>query len=322
MYEYGFELALCARLEAETDAVVSRQLGAGVVDPGGRVIDTLLVEPGPEFDERVAITPERIPDAAIESDVGPGRARYWRDAFDCHPDRARSAVERAIDVGFFERERRSGRTYVRQTVRYPNWYRRLIGIENKPDLERPGDLESQLRTDVSLGVLDEIILATASHVTRAHLHRLPDPVGVWRIDPETGQREVIREPTPLNSGGFGVELGEQHPGRTEIAVVEPAQKARRRRRMAERAYEKGWRTFEFPDCDECTAGTVADASVPYCTWKERIIDPANCGPDCPGYDPAEPLDVDLAAERAERSPWDPDPTGRTRRQTGLYRFGR
>ncbi len=328
MREFGFELALCAHLETETDGIVSRQLGAGVADPGGRVIDALLVESGPEFDERVAITPERIPDAAIESSVGPGRARHWKDVVSGHPDRAWRAVERAVEVGFFERERRNGRTYVRQTVRYPDWYGRLIGIENKPDLGRPGDLETQLRTDVSLGLLDEIVLATASYVTGAHLNRIPDEVGVWRFDPETGERVVIREPTSLDPEGFGIEPLDRQPGRTEIAVVSPEEKERRRRRMAERAYAKGWRTFAFPGCAECSVrevgsepSTKSTASLPDCAWKGRVIDPAGCGPSCPGYDPAELPDVDLDAERAERTPWEPNPEGRRRRQAGLDRFG-
>ena len=45
-----------------------------------------------------------------------------------------------------------------------------------------------------------------------------------------------------------------------------------------------------------------------------------CGPDCDGYDPADAPDVDTAAERAAGQPWDPDPQGRQRHQSGLDRF--
>ncbi len=334
MSEFAFELAVCARLEADREGVVARQLGAGVEAPSNRVVDVVVVEPGPEFDERTRLTPARIPDAAVESAVGPGRARYWKDAFDCHPERAERAVDRAVEVGFFERERRGGREYVRQVARYPDWFGRLVGIENKPDLGDPGDLEAQLRKDVSLGLLDAAVLATGSHVTGAHLNRIPEEVGVWRVrDGELGGSagsgpgdvdiEVIREPAPLDSGGPGVELLAERPGESEIALVDADEKARARRRLAERAYGKGWRTYDFPACGEVESGFVAGADgLPYCAWKGRLVDPASeCGADCPGHDPADAPEVDLTAERAANSPWDPDPEGGARRQAGLDRFG-
>jgi hypothetical protein len=316
VHEFGFELALCARLEREREAVVSRQLGASV--HGRRVLDTVLVEPGPGFDERAAITAERIPPLAVESEVGRGRARFFKDAFDCHPERARSAVERAVKIGFFERERHNGRTYVRQTARYPeDWFDRIVGIENKPDLGRPGDLETQLLTDVKLGLVDAAVLATASHVTGAHRNRIPDEVGLWRFDPDTGDREVLREPTPLPSDEAGIDIVERDPSGTEIRVATAGAKARARRRLAERAYGKGWRTYDFPSCARIDP---ADG-LPYCPWKERLVRPAtDCGPDCGGHAPAEPPDVSVADLRAARTPWRPDPDGRQRRQAGLDRF--
>jgi hypothetical protein len=320
--EFGFELALCARLE-DDQRLVARQLGASV--HGRRIVDTVVLEPGPEFESRAAITDETIPKPAIDSGVGPGRARYWKDAFEgIHPDRARSVVERAVDIGFFERERRNGRTYVRQTARYPErWVGRLVGIENKPDLDRPGDLQAQLRTDVSLGLFDAVVLATADYVTGAHRNRIPDVVGIWRFDPGTGDREVIREPTPLDPTATGVEPLERDPGRTDIALVDPEEKRRARRTVAERAYGKGWRTFDWPGCARCHPEDGPDcASVPACEWAGRIVDPAtDCGPECPGYEPADPPEVDTASERAANSPWVREPEGRARRQTGLDRFG-
>ncbi|MFB6074090.1 MAG: DUF5787 family protein [Haloarculaceae archaeon] len=314
MREFAFELALCAHLEDE-DRLVARQLGAAV--HGRRIVDVLCLEPGPEFDNRAAITPSAIPAAAVESDVGPGRARYWKPAFDCHPERARRAVERAVEVGFFERERRGGRTYVRQVARYPDWIGRLVAVENKPDLGRPGDLERQLRTDVSLALADAVVLATASHVTGAHLNRIPDAVGVWRFDPDTGEREVIRESEQLPVAEPGIELLERHAGRTDVRVVSAAEKARARRRLAERAYGKGWRTCDLPACARC----VPEDGVPHCEWKGRAVRASEeCGPDCAGHEPADPPAVDRAALRDEHTSWDPDPPGRKRRQAGLDRF--
>ncbi len=329
MREFDFELQLCAHLEADYEGILARQLGGSVAEPGGRILDVVCVEPGPEFDDRLSLSAKAIPTAAIESDVGPGRARYWKSAFpdDCHPNHARRAVDKACEIGFFERERRGGRDYVRQVARYPDWVGRLIGIENKPDLGRPGDLEVQMRTDVSLALLDKAIVCTESYVTGAHLNRLPEEVGVWRFDPDTGI-EVIREPTPLAVDRPGIEPLEWAPGRTDIAVVSAEQKARTRQRIAERAYGKGWRTYGLPYCGACkpdsrpTDGAGTHATLPYCTWKERTVEPAaECGAACPGYEPTTSgAAVDLEAEREANTPWVAEPAGQKRQQSGLERF--
>ncbi|WP_266078877.1 DUF5787 family protein [Haladaptatus caseinilyticus] len=315
MREFPFELALCAHLEATTNDVLARQIGGGVHSPSNRIIDVLCVEPGPAFDARTKLTSERIPDAAIECSVGVGQARYWRTAFDTSPEYAREVVDRAVEIGFFERERSGGREYVRQVARYPDWFGRLIGIENKPDLADPGDLETQLRKDVSLGLVDEVVLATESYVTRAHLNRIPDEVGVWRFEGE--EIEIVREPTPLRTDEVGTELIEQHAGKTDVRIVNADEKARQRRRMAERAYGKGWRTYEFPGCEEIEP---RDGGLPYCHWKGRVVNPTRCGAGCPGYDPADPPDIDLDSKRESRTPWVADPVGRKRRQSGLDAF--
>ncbi|GAB7019395.1 DUF5787 family protein [Halostagnicola bangensis] len=340
MSEFAFELELCAHLESvgqpgtERNGIVARQLGGAVAEPGGRILDIVCVEPGPAFDQRLALTGETIPDAAIEADIGPGTARYWKDAFadDCHPERAKSALERALEIDFFESELRNGREYVRQVARYPDWYSRIIGIENKPDLGTPGDLEAQLRTDASLGLVDEAILATESYVTGAHLNRIPGEIGVWRVsrgDTSDGvgnrklEIEVVREPMSLSTDESGIEPLEYHPGHTDVAVVSAEQKARTRRRIAERAFGKGWRTFRFPDCGACepSAGEFS-TPLPFCSWKGRIVDAeSECGASCPGHDPASGLEIDLEAERDRRTPWRREPSGERRRQSGLDQFG-
>ncbi len=315
MREDAFELALCATLERGREAVVSRQLGTGV--HGRRVMDIVCVEPGDAFPTRRAITAETIPPRAIESDVGPGRARDPATAFDCHPEQAAEAVEAALARGFFERERRGSRTLVRQTVRYPSWYDRLLGIENKPDLDRPGALETQLLTDVHLAVLDAVVLATASHVTGAHLNRIPDPVGVWQFDPATGERTVVRDPDPLPAAEPGVEILDRTPARTDVRVAGADAKARTRRRVAERAYGKGWR----PALPACERVDPDSAGVPHCPWKGRVVNPAvECGPACDGHEPAEPPAFDADRVRARRSPWEPEPEGHVHRQSGLDAF--
>ncbi|WP_435196460.1 DUF5787 family protein [Natronomonas sp. EA1] len=311
MREFPFEMRLCARLESEGH-LVSRQLGASIA--GKRVIDTLLVEPGPQFDARTRITPHSIPVRAIESDIGVGRARRPARAFDCSPQHARSVAERAAAVGFFEAERRGGQRRYRQTARYPDWFGSLTGIENKPDLGRPGELELQLRKDVSLSLLDEIILCTESYVTGAHLNRIPDEVGVWRFDPETGDREVIREPAPLAPGEPGIEVLEEHPGHTEIRPVTVAEKRTARLKLAERAYGKGWRVPLA-----CPHGEYREihgvGGVAYCPTRDRVVHPSEaCAP-------GDPPETDLDSFRAAHSQWVRDPAGVARTQSGLDRFG-
>jgi hypothetical protein len=317
--EFAFELALCADLERRTDWVLARQLGAAVASPGARVMDVVGVVPGDAVADRAAITAERIPPLAIESGAGVGEAEPVAEVLDCGPDRAESVAERAAELGFFERERRGGRTYVRQTTRYPDWVDRLVGVENKPDLGTPGDLEHQLRFDAALALFDEVWLATESYVTGAHLNRLPEAVGVWRFDPETGERETIREASALAVDDPGVEPLADHPLRTDIALVSPEEKDRKRRHIAERAWGKGWRTYEFPGCRRCSA--TADG-LPHCGFYDEVVDPAtDCGPDCPGYEAGESPAVDLDALREERSQWVRDPEGVAREQAGLDRFG-
>ncbi|WP_411964653.1 DUF5787 family protein [Haloferax sp. YSMS24] len=317
--EFAFELALCAHLEETTDLLPARQLGASVASPGSRIIDVCAVAPGPEFDERTHITPRTIPAAAIESDVGVGHAVFWRDAFDCHPARARRATDRAVDVGFFETERRRGREYVRQATRYPDaWFSRLVGIENKPDLGEPGDLLRQLRLDVSLSLFDEVVLATESYVTGAHLNRIPDVVGIWRFDPETGERDVVREATPLATDATGVEPVDYDSLHTDVAFVTAAEKRTARLKLAERAYGKGWRRYDLPGCGH--AGVDSDGR-PVCGHFGRVVDPGSeCGPDCAAFDPADAPEFDRENLRDTRTDWVADPSGVARRQSGLDRF--
>jgi len=316
--EFRFEVALCRWLEANTEWLVARQLGGAVASSGSRIVDICCLKPGPEFAARTEITSEEIPALAIESDAGIGEAVFWREAFDCSPDHARSVIEQAVDCGFFEVERRSGQQYVRQSTRYPDWIGGLIGIENKPELSRPGDLDRQLRIDVSLGLFDEVILATESYVSRAHLNRIPEAVGVWRFDPETGERTVVREPKPLPTAEPGVELQTSKPLQTDIEFVTAEQKAHKRRRIAERAYGKGWRSYEFTGCDRMES---TEDGRPHCSWFDCVVNPAvDCGADCEGFESGEPPAVDVKGIRDRRSPWIANPEGVQRTQSGLDRF--
>jgi hypothetical protein len=315
--EYAFELALCARTEERSDRVVARQLGGGVAAPGRRVVDIVGVAPGPEFAARAQITSAAIPPAVVEGGAGVGRAVRASEAVDLSPDRRETILDRAVEVGFLERIRTGGTVRYRQRARYPDdWFADLVAIENKPDLGRPGALEEQLRYDASLALYDRVVLATESHVTRAHLNRIPDAVGVWRIDPETSAREVVRESSPLAVADSGIEPVERYPARTEVRVVSPAAKARARRRVAERAYGKGWRP-DPPACKHCEP--TADGR-PYCAAFDRVVDPARDCNGCPKRVPADPPAVDRADLRDARTPWVAKPAGVVHEQSGLGDF--
>ena len=319
MREFAFELATCAALEADSDGVVSRQLGTH-----GRIVDVVKVRPGAAFERRTEITPESIPGPAIESDVGVGRASRPREAIDARPDRAAAIADRAVEVGFFEVERRGGRRYVRRAAAYPDWIGGLRAFENKPDLDRPGDLELQLRKDVSLSLFDEVVLVTGSYVTGAHLNRLPDPVGVWRFDPEAGTFEVVRAAEPLPVDEPGLAVLEESPTRIDVEPVGADEKAALRRRIAERAYGKGWRPGRLPGCRKAEARGPPfgpEDVLPYCAWKGRVVDPAReCGPECEGHAPADPPPIDADAVRDARTLWVSDPEGVASEQVGLDRF--
>ncbi len=324
MQEFGFELRLCAHLEDTTDQLIARQLGGGVTAPGNRVLDVVCIEPGPSFPARTAITPETIPAPALRADVGVGTTTHWKDAFadfDLPPDRIQEVIDRAVEIGFFERERQNGRTQLRQTARYPtDWFDRILAIENKPDLDNPGDLHHQLRMDVAVRLADAVVVATESYVTKAHLNRIPKAVGVWRLTSD--ELTVIRDPQPLPVQEPGIEIRDWHSARTDIEIVGTAAKRQRRRRIAELAYGKGWRTYEIPGCRQACATEVgAIGGLPGCGYFDRLVNPAiECSPECPGFEAAPPPTIDLAVERDRTSPWVQEPEGIHRRQSDLETF--
>ncbi|MFB6312260.1 MAG: DUF5787 family protein, partial [Salinirussus sp.] len=190
--------------------------------------------------------------------------------------------------------------------------------ECKPDLDNPGALDTQLLTDVRLGLLDRVVLVTATHVTGAHLNRLPDAVGVWTFDHAAGDLSVLREAEPLPVDEPGIEIMERSAGQTAIRVAAADEITRQRRRLAERAYGSGWRPSDIPGC--ARADPDPDGIV-HCSWKDRIVRPgAECGSGCEGFQSAAPEPVDRTSRRAACSAWEPDPPGWRRTQTTLDRF--
>ena len=321
MGEYAFELALCAQLESSDDAIVSRQLGGAVVNPDRRVLDVVVVEPGPAFEIRARLTDATIPRRILEAPIGAGSFRDWRRVLG-DGIAAEKAIEQAIDIGILEIDHDRGRELVRLVDRYPeDWFDRIIAIENKPHLDEPGALYDQLQFDVSLALVDAVVLVTESYVTRAHRNRLPDEIGIWRFDPGEGSLKVVVEASELETGDPGVEIARQHTGRAEIDIVDVTSKRHARRHLAERAYGKGWRTYRFPPCRQLEPDVGPVPGGPFCTHFDRLIRPErDCGPGCPGFKPGPPPSVDLDGLRAANSPWKRNPPDRRRHQASLAHF--
>jgi hypothetical protein len=176
-----------------------------------------------------------------------------------------------------------------------------------------------------LSLFDEVILLTESHVTGAHLNRIPDPAGVWRFDPETGAFETVREPRALPTEEPGLAVLEERPGRVDVEPVDAARKRRLRRRIGERAHGKGWRPEGLPNCARAEPnGPAFDEgtdALPYCAWKGRFVDRSReCTPECGGHAPTETPEIDIESIRDRRTPWIANPAGVERHQVGLDRF--
>jgi len=279
----------------------------------------LRADARPGFDRRAAITPDRIPDPAIEAAVGPGEAVPLKKAFDLPPDRAEAVAERAAEVGYLERERRDGRPIVRATARYPDdWVGSLTAIENKPDLGTPGDLAAQLRYDAALGLFDEVVLATASYVTRARISiGSPRRSASGGSIPTRASARSFGSRRPSKPDAPGVEIREERALQTDGCGSSTPAKARKRRRIAERAYGKGWR----PD------PRAARTRRRLLTGARTAI--GSIGSSIPGATAVRPVartSLRIPRNRPgplrdERTAWVADPTGDgPRRQSGLSRF--
>ena len=286
--EFVFELLVCRWAERswpptrETAAVpvVGRQLGTE-----NRRWDTVVVEADPDgLAARAQFGADALdPDLLSVVRHAPAEWAWYRDAIP-EPDYqwryVRAAVHRAAGRGAVEKRRAGSRIEIRQVAPYPDWIRRIVAVENKPDLDRSAArrLGDQLEHDVTCGLVDEAWVATAGtgkRVEPALLADLPVEAGVLTVsEDERGRVEaaVTWHPAALDGG-------------------DPGAAAARRTAIAERAYGRGFRAYVDrmrPDCRHFELRRRGDALVPWCGAKGRHQTSAECSGDCPSFEPEPP----------------------------------
>jgi hypothetical protein len=283
-------------------AIVARQLGWQQ-----RRWDTIVVEVDPEGLERR----QEFGAEALNSDLrhvlrhAPVDWTYYRDALP-HPGYpwryVRDAIHAASDRGVLEMRKAGGRIEIRRVAPYPDWVERIVAIENKPDLDASAArrLADQLERDVAAGLADEVWLATArtdDPVEPALLERIPAEVGILSLG-ETGV-DVLWQPRTLDPESPGIDVLERPTGGTHddsaarIAVLDPDTKAEKRLGIAERAYERGWRSYVDGMRSDCAHFELARERYgyrPQCAAFGRPQTPTECGGSCAEFEPEPPTE--------------------------------
>jgi len=299
--EFGFELLVCRWAEEswppigdpQDTVVVARQLGTA-----DRRWDTVVLECDPAgLAARAAFGAEEF-----DSDLlhvvrnAPAEWAWYRDAL---PDPGypwryvRAAVHRAAARGAVETRSEGNRVHLRRTAPYPGWLRRIVAIENKPDLDAAAAraLSEQLSHDVETGLADEVWVATETtgdRVEPALLEDLPVDVGIlaFDIDAPAGDAEGVSA-----SGDVDASV-EWYPGDVTPPAAEQGPERRARRlELAERAYGRGWRSYHDtmrPDCRHFGLRRFGRALLPYCGAKGRSQTAAECAGSCEEFEPEPP----------------------------------
>jgi len=303
--EFAFELRVCQWAERAWEpadgsgAFVARQLGTK-----HRRWDTVVVECDPDgLRERAKFGAE-----AFDSDLlhvlrnAPADWTYYRDAL---PDPGypwryvRESIHEAADRDALDTRKRGNRIQIRRVRPYPDWLRRIVAIENKPDLTASAarDLAPQLERDVALSLADEVWVATAATGERVEpvlLTDMPAAAGVLTVDPERGTADEVWQPRSLSVDDPGTRIldrpADDHSA-ARFEYVDPDWKRERRLAIAERAYERGWRAYADtmrPDCRHFQLRADETGVYPYCAAKERVPRVAECRGACPSYEPEPP----------------------------------
>ncbi|MFW5911393.1 MAG: DUF5787 family protein [Halolamina sp.] len=307
--EFTFELLVCRWAElgwhpveprrvddGDDDAavIVSRQLGTQ-----RRRWDTIVVECDPEG----LAARREFGDRTIDADLlpivrhAPAHWGYYRDALP-HPGYpwryVREAIHRGAARGLFEKRKNGNRIEIRRIRPYPDWVRRIVAIENKPDLDASAAaaLSGQLEHDVETALADEVWLATGrtgDRIEPALLRHFPVEAGVLTFDFDADGPD---DRPCVDGDAAAVDwLPSKLDPTGPCDQFDPAEKARRRRLIAERAFGKGWRSFTEtmrPDCKWFDVERVGRGLVPVCGAKGRCQNESECGSRCRSFEPEPP----------------------------------
>nr|WP_241175323.1 DUF5787 family protein [Natronolimnobius sp. AArcel1] len=289
---------------ADTAHIVARQLGTK-----RRRWDTIILKCNPDsLRQRAKFGPKRL-----ESDHlhivrnAPAEWAYYRDALP-HPGYpwryVREAIHEVDDRGILETRKKGNRIEIRRTWPYPDWCERIVAIENKPDLDASAAraLGSQLEYDVAMALADEVWVATRQTGERVEpvlLEDLPVEAGVLALDPDTLEADVAWYPRNLGVDEPGTRIlerpddGAHGSSAARFEYVDPQQKADKRLAIAERAYERGWRSFVNtmrPDCRYFELQAADGAQLlPHCGATGACQTAAKCSGSCPDFQPEPPI---------------------------------
>ncbi|QIB74115.1 hypothetical protein GL213_09175 [Halogeometricum borinquense] len=276
------------RVKASDAVLVARQLGTK-----RRRWDTIVIECDPAGLAARAQFGERELDSDLLHIVrnAPAEWAWYRDAlpYPGYPWRyVRAAVHRAAGRGVVEKRRKGNRIEIRRIAPYPDWVRRIVAIENKPDLDASAAraLSGQLTRDVETALADEVWVAThatGNRVEPALLEDVPVEVGILAFT--------------FDASAPGDEWAdatvEWHPSDVTPADAEADENRRTTRlELAERAYGSGWRSYHDtmrPDCRHFELRRVGRALVPHCAAKGRPQTAAECAGSCPDFEPEPPV---------------------------------
>ncbi|WP_458184931.1 DUF5787 family protein [Haladaptatus sp. NG-WS-4] len=323
--EFTFELRVCRWAERhwppeghERSVLVARQLGVK-----RRRWDTVVVEVDPDaLAQRRQFGRGRLDgDLLFVVQNAPEEWEWYRDAL---PDPGypwryvRETIHEADDRDILDVRKRGRRLELRRRYEYPDWVRRIVAIENKPDLDASAarDLRPQLERDVAFALADEVWIATretGERVEPALLESMPVEAGILTVGERAPERSdggdgrddtgrthdasVAWFPRTLDVSAPGTRILERPAGgkydqsAARFEYVSPETKREKRLEIAERAYERGWRSYTRtmrPDCRHFELRHENETMLPYCAAKARHQTAAECSGRCPQFEPEPP----------------------------------
>ncbi|WP_435335231.1 DUF5787 family protein [Haloarchaeobius sp. TZWWS8] len=314
--EFGFELRVCRWAEREwppegsssdgdTTILVARQLGTR-----RRRWDTIVLECDPDgLRQRANFGLD-----ALDSDLlhvvrnAPEDWTYYRDALP-HPGYpwryVREAIHQAADRDVVEQRKNGNRIEIRRKWAYPEWVRRIVAIENKPDLDASAarELVPQVEYDVALSLADEAWVATRETGARIEpvlLEGMPVQAGILTVS-GPDERGNTAASVAWHAGRLAVDDpgtrildrpdgGEFDASAASFEYADPEWKASKRLQIAERAYERGWRSFADTMRPDCRHFELREDGplLPWCAAKGRCQTAGECSYRCSAFEPEPP----------------------------------